>query len=130
MFLDSPVHGFNPPHEQEVPRDHLCAQVRRTREEFPVQPETNDGRAEEFPVQPETNDDKAEEFPVQPETNDGRAEEIPVQSETNDGKAEVPLILMLHSCCRHRCQCWHVSVVGMSPLAAGSAVSRVACGND
>jgi len=45
-FLDSPVHGFNPSHEQEAPRDHLRTQVRRTREEFPVQSETNDGRAE------------------------------------------------------------------------------------
>ena len=77
MFLDSPVHGFNPPHEQEAPRDHLRTQVRRTREEFPIQHDTNDGRAEEFPVQPETN----------------------------DGRAEVQLILMLHFCCRHRCQC-------------------------
>ena len=45
-FLDSPVHGFNPPHEQEAPRDHLRTQVRRTKEEFPIQSETNDGRAE------------------------------------------------------------------------------------
>ena len=67
-FLDSPVHGFNPPHEQVAPRDHLRTQVRRTKEEFPV------------------------------------------QSETNDGRAEVPLILMLHSSCRHRCQCLQVSV--------------------
>ena len=67
-FLDSPVHGFNPPHEQQAPHDHLCTQVRRTKEEFPV------------------------------------------QSETNDGRAEVPLILMLHSSCRHRCQCLHVSI--------------------
>ena len=51
-FLDSPVHGFNPPHEQVAPdeqvapHDHLRTQVRRTKEEVPVQSETNDGRAE------------------------------------------------------------------------------------
>jgi len=73
-FLDSPVHGFNPPHEQVAPdeqvapHDHLRTQVRRTKEE------------------------------------------VPVQSETNDGRAEVPLIIMLHSSSRHRCQCLQVSV--------------------
>ena len=45
-FLDSPVHVFNPPRELEAGQDHLHTQGGGTEEEFPVQPETNDGKGE------------------------------------------------------------------------------------
>jgi len=45
-FLDSQVHGFNLPREQETVHDRLRTQERGTKEELPVQPRTNDGRAE------------------------------------------------------------------------------------
>ena len=51
-FLDSPVHGFNPPRELEAGRDRLHTREGRTKKEYPLQSETNDGKAE---VQLNTN---------------------------------------------------------------------------